>query len=113
MQQSADQPCNSLAECRQKVEEIEMRLELTAPHTFTVPILEIYMSIILAALSALRMQATIGETVQSRDAVRAYMRQARDDLSRAIVERCKGVTNAYVKHLTACQQSLEQALKYW
>lgn len=71
MQQSADQPCNSLAECRQKVEEIEFELEVTALSVFTASMLKIYMGTILTAIEMLKEQAITGETVQSRDAINA------------------------------------------
>lgn len=107
------QPCNSLDGCRQKVADIEYWLEVTAPHKLTVPELEGWQFIILAAIDVLR-SAQIGQNVGSRDAVRNHMHQARNKLSLAIVELGnKGVTSRYVDYITSCQDNLEKALQYW
>lgn len=108
------QPCNSLDGCRREIDKLDRLLEKTASHTFTVQLLESWQGVVLSAIEVLRKQAITGQNVVSKDAVRNYMHNARDDLSLAIYTLDKkGVNRQYLNSMKSCQSNLEQALRFW
>jgi hypothetical protein len=112
--QPAQRPCNSLSYCRKKVEEIERHLDIYAPHQLSAQLLDDYTKVLSTAIENIRDQGIVGQGLSSRDGALSHMRDARNNLSLAFVERSKkGVTPRLTTYLKKSREHLEEALKIW
>ncbi len=118
MSQVNRKPCSSLDPYRAVVVDIEAELD-TAVRLLTIKKLQSYERNLIDVIKAIRAasQATVIQCMRSRDAVLSHIREARDQLSLAIIQLDqkseRGKNSQFFKNIRSCRSHLEKALSYW